>query len=145
MVDMNASPQEGSGSKLEMKSPLPEFVVRLVSIDYYMTRPTPGLDDCYSQLEGKAIDQVPVIRIFGSTPSGQKTCMHVHGVSKLLRSLSKLYHDLKNWVTLFLAHEKWSYMYVYSGYTTSSTEGLWPLLMKDDHICKKTIDRRPVK
>ena len=96
MVDIDGSPQEGSESKLEMKSPPPEFVVRLVSIDYYMTRPIPGLDDCYSQLEGKAIDQVPVIRIFGSTPSGQKTCMHVHGVSKLHHSLKRLYRALQN-------------------------------------------------
>ena len=57
-----------------------EFAVRLVSIDYYMARPTPGLDECYSELEGRAIDQVPIIRIFGSTPSGQKACVHVHGV-----------------------------------------------------------------
>ena len=70
-------------------SPKEELVVRLVSIDYYMTRPAPGLDECYSQLEGSAIDQVPVIRIFGSTPSGQKTCVHVHGVSsRLLRAIS---------------------------------------------------------
>ena len=74
---MPDSQQAAAGS-----SPREELVVRLVSIDYYMTRPVPGLDECYSQLEGSAIDQVPVIRIFGSTPSGQKTCVHVHGVSE---------------------------------------------------------------
>lgn len=73
---MPGSQQAAAGS-----SPKEELVIRLVSIDYYMTRPVPGLDECYSQLEGSAIDQVPVIRIFGSTPSGQKTCVHVHGVS----------------------------------------------------------------
>lgn len=57
------------------------FDVRIVSIDYYMARPVPGLDECYSQLEGCAIDQVPVVRIFGATPGGQKTCAHIHGVS----------------------------------------------------------------
>ena len=76
---MPPSQQAAAGS-----SPKEELVVRLVSIDYYMTRPVPGLDECYSQLEGSAIDQVPVIRIFGSTPSGQKTCVHVHGVSSRL-------------------------------------------------------------
>ena len=54
--------------------------MRLVSLDYYMARPTPGLDECYSELEGRAIDQVPIVRIFGSTPTGQKACVHVHGV-----------------------------------------------------------------
>jgi len=57
-----------------------EFVVRLVSIDYYTAQPIPGLDTCYSELEGVAIDKVPVIRIFGATPGGQKACVHVHGV-----------------------------------------------------------------
>lgn len=57
-----------------------QFAVRIVSLDYYMARPIPGLDDCYSQLEGRGIDQVPIIRIFGSTPSGQKACVHIHGV-----------------------------------------------------------------
>jgi hypothetical protein len=57
-----------------------EFVVRLVSIDYYMAQPIPGLDSCYSELEGVVIDKVPVIRIFGPTPGGQKACVHVHGV-----------------------------------------------------------------
>lgn len=90
--DGTKSPSESqplSQAKSPTKSPskssiLPEFVVRLVSIDYYMARPTPGLDECYSRLEGKTIDQVPIIRIFGSTPSGQKACVHVHGVSGLL-------------------------------------------------------------
>ncbi|KAK9830528.1 hypothetical protein WJX72_012277 [[Myrmecia] bisecta] len=56
----------------------PEFVVRIVSIDYYLTRPTIGVDLCYSHLEGTTIEQVPVIRIFGATPTGQKTCLHLH-------------------------------------------------------------------
>lgn len=61
---------------------VPQFAVRIVSIDYYMSRPSQGLDECYSHLEGRAIDQVPVIRIFGSTPSGQKACVHVHRVRR---------------------------------------------------------------
>lgn len=73
-----------------VNSPQEELVVRLVSIDYYMTRPVPGLDECYSQLEGTTIEQVPVIRIFGCTPSGQKTCVHVHGVSMAGTATSRL-------------------------------------------------------
>lgn len=60
--------------------PLP-FLIRLVSIDYYLARPAPKVDVSYAPLEGTAVDQVPVVRIFGSTPSGQKTCVHLHKVS----------------------------------------------------------------
>lgn len=56
------------------------FVVRIVSLDYYLTKPTPGLDICYSQLAGAAIERVPVVQIFGATPGGQKTCLHLHKV-----------------------------------------------------------------
>lgn len=60
--------------------PLP-FLVRLVSIDYYLARPAPKVDVSYAPLEGTAVDQVPVVRIFGSTPSGQKACVHLHKAS----------------------------------------------------------------
>ena len=76
---LETSPMQGAADQIASRAT--EFVVRLVSIDYYMARPTPGLDECYSQLEGRAIDQVPILRIFGATPGGQKTCLHVHGVS----------------------------------------------------------------
>jgi hypothetical protein len=58
-----------------------EFRVRIVSIDYYLAPPVPLVDLCYSSLEGTAIDKVPVVRIFGSTPAGQKVCLHLHKVS----------------------------------------------------------------
>ncbi|XAR52606.1 DNA-directed DNA polymerase [Bertholletia excelsa] len=54
------------------------FSVRIVSIDYYMAPPIPGLDICYSSFQGGKVNEVPVIRIYGSTPAGQKTCLHVH-------------------------------------------------------------------
>lgn len=54
--------------------------MRIVSIDYYLARPIPNFDVSFSHLEGTATEQVPVIRIFGSTPAGQKTCLHVHKV-----------------------------------------------------------------
>jgi DNA polymerase zeta len=58
----------------------PVFNVRIVALDYYLAQPIPAVDVCFSPLEGTAIDQVPVIRIFGSTPSGQHVCVHVHKV-----------------------------------------------------------------
>lgn len=54
------------------------FSVRIVSIDYYMAPPIPDVDICYSSFQGGKVNEVPVIRIYGSTPAGQKTCLHVH-------------------------------------------------------------------
>ncbi|KAM7473768.1 hypothetical protein LguiB_021011 [Lonicera macranthoides] len=54
------------------------FSVRIVSIDYYMAPPVPGIDICHSSFQGGKVNEVPVIRIYGSTPAGQKTCLHVH-------------------------------------------------------------------
>uniref|UniRef100_A0A2N9I954 DNA polymerase n=1 Tax=Fagus sylvatica TaxID=28930 RepID=A0A2N9I954_FAGSY len=56
------------------------FSVRIVSIDYYMAAPISGLDFCYSSFQGGKVNEVPVIRIYGSTPTGQKTCLHIHKV-----------------------------------------------------------------
>ncbi|CAN8238640.1 unnamed protein product [Cochlearia groenlandica] len=54
------------------------FSVRIVTIDYYMASPIPGFDICYSSFQGGEVKEVPVIRFYGSTPSGQKTCLHIH-------------------------------------------------------------------
>ncbi|TYI16304.1 hypothetical protein ES332_A08G245600v1 [Gossypium tomentosum] len=64
------------------------FSVRIVSIDHYMAPPIPGFDVCYSSFQGEKVNEVPVIRIYGSTPAGQKTCLHVH------RALPYLYVPL---------------------------------------------------
>ncbi|KAG5521159.1 hypothetical protein RHGRI_033645 [Rhododendron griersonianum] len=54
------------------------FSVRIVSIDHYMAPPIPDLDICYSSFQGGKVNEVPVIRIYGSTPAGQKICLHIH-------------------------------------------------------------------
>ena len=56
------------------------FSCRIVSIDSYITSPSKDIDTCYSLFRSSPIEKVPIIRIFGSTPLGQKTCLHVHGV-----------------------------------------------------------------
>ncbi|XP_050343586.1 DNA polymerase zeta catalytic subunit [Nymphalis io] len=58
----------------------PEFSVRVVVCDHYLTRPLPGLDVIYSDFRGSDIKQVPILRIFGSTSEGYKACLHIHGV-----------------------------------------------------------------
>ena len=57
-----------------------KFSLRIVDADYYLDKPIPNLDVCYSECRNRDIDKVPIIRIFGSTPQGQKCCLHTHGV-----------------------------------------------------------------
>ncbi|KAJ3664973.1 hypothetical protein Zmor_000501 [Zophobas morio] len=54
--------------------------VRIVNVDFYMSQPVQDLDVMYADFRGSSVSQVPVIRIFGSTDSGKKICLHVHGV-----------------------------------------------------------------
>ncbi|XP_015117259.1 uncharacterized protein LOC107041289 [Diachasma alloeum] len=56
------------------------FSVRLVTADSYQAQPLPQLDPTFSVFRGTEIKNVPVIRVFGTTPTGEKTCLHVHGV-----------------------------------------------------------------
>ncbi|XP_056151151.1 DNA polymerase zeta catalytic subunit isoform X2 [Lampris incognitus] len=56
------------------------FAVRIVTADYYLASPVKDLDVCYSEFRESDVRRVPVVRIFGATPAGQKTCLHLHGV-----------------------------------------------------------------
>lgn len=92
---------------------VPPFVVRIVSIDYYLARPAPKVDFSYAPLEGTAIDQVPVVRIFGSTPSGQKACVHLHKVTcDLLQQISNSQGVTLNTITICQLVQAFPYFYV---------------------------------
>ena len=58
--------------------------VRLVTMDYYLSSPSTDtrnqFDPIYSMFRSAPIKKVPVLRVFGSTPAGQKTCLHIHGI-----------------------------------------------------------------
>jgi hypothetical protein len=54
--------------------------VRIVSMDYYLSKPVHELDVAYSNFRSSSIKKVPVIRVFGSTLAGQKVCLHLHGI-----------------------------------------------------------------
>ncbi|KAK8770586.1 hypothetical protein V5799_012949 [Amblyomma americanum] len=68
--------QESSGSSM--------FALRLVTLDHYLAAPSAPLDPLVSKLGGWEVWQVPVVRIFGVTPAGQKACLHVHGAMPYL-------------------------------------------------------------
>ncbi|KAH0557817.1 hypothetical protein KQX54_012003 [Cotesia glomerata] len=56
------------------------FSVRLVNADSYQATPLPQLDPTFSEFRGTEIKHVPIVRVFGTTHTGEKTCLHLHGV-----------------------------------------------------------------
>lgn len=46
------------------------FSMSLITLDSYQSTPLSELDVTFSEFRGTEIKHVPVIRIFGSTPSG---------------------------------------------------------------------------
>jgi DNA polymerase zeta len=60
--------------------------VQVVYVDHYFSKPMPpcSLPGLNQSTAYKLADEVPVIRIFGSTPPGQKTLVHIHGVGESL-------------------------------------------------------------
>lgn len=85
-------------------SPVLTFSMRIVHLDYVMLPPVAGLDVCVSRLEGTVLSRVPVIRVFGATPAGQKTCCHIHKVRVVSNNPIKYRHTASTQV--------FPYMYV---------------------------------
>ncbi|KAL8747343.1 MAG: hypothetical protein Q9190_000771 [Brigantiaea leucoxantha] len=58
------------------------FRVRLNCIDHYQSWPTKfdlNLPGDHGPVDKKILPKIPVIRIFGSTETGQRVCAHIHG------------------------------------------------------------------
>lgn len=59
------------------------FRIRLNCVDHYQSIPTefdPDFHRSHGQSQQKNAPQVPVIRVFGATETGQKVCAHFHGM-----------------------------------------------------------------
>ena len=56
--------------------------VLVVNIDYVLVKS--AINDNFQPLhKGYTNHMEPVIRVFGSTPLGQRACVHIHGVRSL--------------------------------------------------------------
>lgn len=63
---------------LEVVKPPTKFVMSVVSVDWVMSLPDKSFDICWSAFEGRPCYEVPVLRVFGATPFGQKCCLNLH-------------------------------------------------------------------
>nr|CAH7768167.1 unnamed protein product [Callosobruchus chinensis] len=54
--------------------------VRIITVDYCMCTPIPGFDATYSEFRAAPVNVVPIVRVFGSKSTGEKICLHIHGV-----------------------------------------------------------------
>ena len=67
--------------------------LRIITIDYYLSKPHQLLDQCTTQFQSPEPNQhkpndyynssnfkVPILRIFGVSQLGQKACLHIHQV-----------------------------------------------------------------
>ncbi|KAI0558305.1 DNA polymerase zeta catalytic subunit [Gracilaria domingensis] len=80
------NPQEAGSHNVNVSEAL--ISVRIVHIDYY-EHPLHNYSSSTAFQAARittntASDRLPVIRIFGSTPAGQRTCLHIHGLRPYL-------------------------------------------------------------
>ncbi|CAA7406024.1 unnamed protein product [Spirodela intermedia] len=103
------------------------FSIRVVSLDYYMAAPITGLDFCDSPcFQGRRVEEVPVIRIYGSTLAGQKACLHVH------RALPYLYIPCSE---LEMSKEGQIYLNEVSDAVERALQGTYGLKKQHVHGC----------
>lgn len=62
--------------------------VRIATVEWALVRPLPGIDVGASPLDGARLARVPVLRVWGPTPGGQRACVHIHKV-KITRARAR--------------------------------------------------------
>ncbi|KAI9185464.1 hypothetical protein LWI28_007554 [Acer negundo] len=107
------------------------FSVRIVSIDHYMVLPIHGFDFCYSNFQGDKVHEVQIIRVYGSTPAVQKTCLHVHRKVFFLQ----IDYNLYGMGHLHLLKVKFRHP-VPDVFTTSQFDGLSDQNIKRQIVCE---------
>ncbi|XP_076466302.1 uncharacterized protein LOC143297738 [Babylonia areolata] len=55
------------------------FTLHIDTIGHYQCKPQPGWDVLHSSFWSIEACRVPVLCVLGTTPAGQKTCVHIHG------------------------------------------------------------------
>ena len=77
------------------------FSLRIFTINYYLSKPEQNLDQTYSDFKSNEIKQVPIIRIFGTTPEG--TCF-LQTLKEFNQFLAKTqFNPIQKVLTFFLS------------------------------------------
>ena len=74
---------QGRGGEDEKARREPSILrVRIATVEWSLCKPLPGIDAGASPLDGARLARVPVLRVWGPTPGGQRACVHVHKVRR---------------------------------------------------------------
>ncbi|XP_018646534.1 DNA polymerase zeta catalytic subunit, putative [Schistosoma mansoni] len=77
--------------------------IKIFSLDYYFSLPNDLLDIGYSKFARCYSHRIPVIRVYGTTHTGQKICANVHGVLPyIFIELPNVDSDLDDFVQSFV-------------------------------------------
>uniref|UniRef100_A0A5K4FAI1 DNA polymerase zeta catalytic subunit n=1 Tax=Schistosoma mansoni TaxID=6183 RepID=A0A5K4FAI1_SCHMA len=77
--------------------------IKIFSLDYYFSLPNDLLDIGYSKFARCYSHRIPVIRVYGTTHTGQKICANVHGVFPyIFIELPNVDSDLDDFVQSFV-------------------------------------------
>lgn len=77
--DQASKMSQNLSSSKSLSLPPCVFSCRIVQIDFYLAASLKDLDVCFSDFRASPLEKVPILRVFGATPGGQKTCVHIHG------------------------------------------------------------------